>query len=284
MAQNLQVLKRRIKTAKNIAQIAKAMEMIAASKIKRAQAAVISNKPYANAILTQTQKLLSSIDQKKITHPYLRKNTADKKLLIILAPDKGLSGSLVTTMARKLYEMDLSNTYIITLSKKLERVVIRTKAELIASFPFGTGLPSYSRVYPLIKLIEEYYVGEKVKTVELFYPEFESIFAQKPHVSQILPITYTKDETLITTESPYIFEPSIVEILEALLPYYLEVALYSALIESHTSEQAARMVAMQNAKNNALDIADSLKLAYNKSRQEKITSELLDLANGQLTS
>lgn len=284
MAQNLQVLKRRIKTAKNIAQIAKAMEMIAASKIKRAQAAVTSNKPYAQAIISQTQKLLTSIDHKKFTHPYLKKSSSEKRLLIILAPDKGLSGSLVTNMGRKLFEMDLTNTYIVTMSKKVERMAARTKGELVASFPFGTGLPAYSRVYPLIKLIEEYYVGEKVGTVELFYPEFESIFAQKPHTTQILPIAYDHNENASTQDSTYIFEPSLVEILEALLPYYLEVALYSALIESHTSEQAARMVAMQNAKNNALDIADSLKLAYNKSRQEKITSELLDLANGQLTS
>jgi len=284
MAQNLQILKRRIKTAKNIAQIAKAMEMIAASKIKRAQGAVTSNKPYASAITTQTQKLLSNIDRKKFSHPYLKSTDSEKKLLIILAPDKGLSGSLITNMGRKLFDMDLKNSYIVTMSKKMERLAIKTEGELIASFPFGTGLPSYGAVYPLIKLVEEYYVSGKVGFVELFYPEFDSIFSQKPHLTQLLPIAYPENEEKENTESPYLFEPSLTEILEALLPHYIEVALYSALIESHTSEQAARMVAMQNAKNNALDIADSLKLAYNKSRQEKITNELLDLTNGQVAA
>lgn len=284
MAQNLQLLKQRIKTSKNISQIAKAMEMIAASKIKKAQTAVVNNKPYAQKIIEQTKRLVAAIDQQEFTHPYIQRNSSDKTLLIVLSPDKGLCGGLVTNILKKVYEHDSQDHMLIAFGKKIERASNKMSGGLVASFPFGGSIPAFSRVYPLIKLIDEYYVQGKVGKVVLIYAEFNSLFSQVPVYKQLLPlhieINIKSESSAREVNQTYIFEPNREELLSSLLPYYLEISLYSALLESYTSEQAARMVAMQNAKNNASDIADALTLSYNKSRQEKITNELLDLNNG----
>lgn len=284
MAQNLQSLKRRIKTSKNIAQIAKAMEMIAASKIKRAQTMVANNKPYAQAIIEHTITALAKSKDKKYSHLYINTNNAQDTLIIALSPDKGLCGALITNMARKLLEIEQKNIHIIAIGKKIERIAAKLNMNLIASFNIGTSLPSYSQIFPLIKLIEENYIKGHVGKVEIFYPEFTSVFTQTPKFVQLLPIQNIEQQNPSINEKEYLFEPSAKDLLDTLLPYYIEVSLYNFLIEAHTSEQAARMLAMQNAKNNAGDIADFLTLTYNKSRQERITNELLDLTNGQVTA
>lgn len=280
MPENLQLLKARIKTSKNITQIAKAMEMIAASKIKRAQMAVVKNKPYANRIMSQTHNILRNIDLEEFTDPYITGNNSGKKLLILISPDKGLCGSLVTNMLKKFLETDYKNSYILTIGKKLEKVAAKYNLELVAAFPMGSKFPSYSVIYPIIGIINDYYLKGKVSSVEILYPEFDSIFSQNTKIYQLLPLNIHLDEKE-TQKLSYKFEPDVQSILSSLLPYYVEIILYNSIIEAFTSEQAARMIAMQNAKNNALDIVDFLTLSYNKSRQEKITNELLDLSNGQ---
>lgn len=280
MAQNLQVLKRRIKTAQNIAQVARAMEMIAASKIKKAQSAVVNNKPYAEKIIAQTKNIVENIDKDSFSHPYLEKEKSQKTLMVILSPDKGLCGSLVTNITRKFLAIHNKENIYITVGKKMERFVSRMSNNLIASFPMGTTLPSFGAIFPIIELINQLYEKAEIGRVEILYPEFKSLFLQAPKVDRLLPIAI-EEEQQQEHQLVYIVEPDIKTILSSLLPYYLEVVLYSRFIEAFTSEQAARMLAMQNAKNNALDISDYLTLLYNKSRQEKITNELLDLSNSQ---
>lgn len=278
MAENLQLLKRRIKTAKNIAQIAKAMEMISASKIKKAQDAVTNNKPYSERIRELTERIALNVDFKKFSHPYLRLNSSDKKLLIVLSPDKGLCGSLNTNIYKRLLEVDTKNTSVITIGRRASLFLSKIGIEPLESLDAGSTLPSYSRVYYLVDLIHREYMQEKVSYVEILYPEFLSVFSQETTVKQLLPLSIPETDE---GKLPYIFEPVAKELLSELLPYYLETSIYSVLLEAYTSEQAARMIAMQNAKNNAFDIADSLTLSYNKSRQEKITNEILDLNNAQ---
>lgn len=285
MAENLQLLKQRIKTAKNISQIAKAMEMISASKIKRAQTAVTNNKPYAEKIISRTKSLVSSLHDTAFNHPYLQKNDSNKKLTIVLSPDKGLCGGLVTNLLKRTVQEINSDTYLIAHGKKIERSATRFPSELIASFHMGTSLPRFSMIYPLKNLIEQYYTTGKVNKVEIIYTEFKSVLSQHPNVLTLLPLTFnTNAQQSEEISEDYIFEPNRAELLSSLLPYYLEISLYSTLLEAYTSEQAARMMAMQNAKNNANDIADALTLSYNKSRQERITNELLDLNNGQVVN
>lgn len=286
MAQNLQLLKRRIKTAKNISQIAKAMEMIAASKIKRAQTAVENNKPYSNKITQLTTKLIKTLEaapgKKKFTHPFISNNsTTGRTLLIALSPDKGLCGSLNTNLYKKIMEVNNSNIDVVTIGNKISRFAARLDVNLIASFPMGTSLPNYSKVRDLIRFINEYYISGNVSQVDIMYTEFRSFFSQTPVIQTLLPLNQLKleEEETSTDSLPYLFEPKAEKILEALLPNYIEVKLYSALIEAYTSQQAAQMMAMQNAKNNARDLAEAFTLAYNKSRQERITNEILDITN-----
>lgn len=282
MAANLQILRRRIRTSKNISQIAKAMEMIAASKIKRAQTAVSAYRPYAKKIIDTTTNLINHIDSDKFQHPYIEQKSSGKSLLIAISPDKGLCGALVTNLYKKLLEVSDENTGIVTIGKKVERVTNFTPSKLLATFPMGTRLAPFSIIYPIVELINENYSNGEYSKVSIVYTEFKSIFSQEPTHINVLPIVKNPQDQL--SQLVYIFEPSSQDILTSLLPYYLEVTLYNAIIGAFTSEQAARMIAMQNAKNNANDIADALTLVYNKSRQERITNELLDLTNGQITA
>ncbi len=276
MAQNLQLLKRRIKTARNISQIAKAMEMISASKIKRAQKTVEANKPYSERVVALTSSILNHVDLKKFKHAFIDKNGSDKTLIFVISPDKGLAGSLTTNLFKHLLSIDSKDNKYVALGKKADLYTQRLSGEYLAGFNLGTTIPDYSLVFRLIEIINEEYLTGKVGSVKILYSRFNSIFSQEPVLVPILPI-----EPQVTEEKelPYLFEPDATTMLQELLPYFIEVVLYSAVIEAHTSEQAARMVAMQNAKNNALDIADYLTLSYNKSRQERITNELLSLNN-----
>lgn len=277
MAQNLQLLKRRIKTSKNIAQIAKALEMIAASKIKRAQTASQNNKPYADRITEVTGKIASAVNRKTFTHPYLTEKEGET-LMIAISPDRGLCGSLNTNLYKKLIEQDNSKIKLVTVGKKAGLFASKLSFDLLASYPMGTKLPDYSLVYELKTLIDEQIDKNGVTKVEILYADFVSYFSQIPTVKTLLPLTIEAVDGIDENESS-IFEPGKEEMLSELLPYYLEVQIYNSLIQAFTSEQAAQMVAMQNAKNNAFDIAEYLNLVYNKSRQERITNEILDLAN-----
>lgn len=281
MAQNLQLLKRRIRTSKNIAQIAKAMEMISASKIKRGQSASLNNRPYADRITEMTANIIASMGNKKFSHPYIDKHDSDKTLLIAISPDRGLCGSLNTYILKKLFEVENKNTRIVTIGKKASQMVAKMDFEFLASYPIGSTLPSYSLVYQLKNIIDEELAANRIGNVRLLYADFVSVFTQTPIVKQLLPLDL-EDEGMNSDNESSIFEPNAVTLLNDLLPYYLEIQLYNSLLQTYTSEQAARMVAMQNAKNNAFDIAEYLNLVYNKSRQERITNEILDLANSKM--
>lgn len=280
MAENLQLLKRRIKTAKNVSQIAKAMEMMSASKIKRAQSTVENNKPYATRLEQLTGRLVKNTDRKKFKHPYIDGNDSLNKLLIVISPDRGLCGSLNTNLFKTFSTLEDEKTTLITIGRKAEKFAAGMSFNFLASFTMGTSIPTFDKVYDLMKLINELYMSGKAGTVELLYSEFISFFQQTPKITKILPINTNALES--DDDLFHLFEPKAQDLLEGLLPQYLEASLYSALLEAYTSEQVARMIAMQNAKNNATDIATYLTLVYNKNRQERITNEILDLSNNQV--
>ena len=281
MAQNLQLLKRRISTSKNIAQIAKAMEMISAAKIKKAQAAATGNRPYADKISQMTASVISSLPEEKKNHPLLKKGVSESRLIIALSPDRGLCGSLNTNISKKLAEQEEKNTKLITLGRKIELFAAKLDFELIASFSMGTSLPDYNLVFQMKRFITQMIEKSEISEVYLLYPEFKSLFRQEAVIQKLLPFEFAAEGSQPSELDNILFEPEAETIIKELLPYYLEVQIYNALLQCFTSEQAARMMAMQNAKNNARDIAEYLTLVYNKSRQERITNEILDLANSQ---
>jgi F-type H+-transporting ATPase subunit gamma len=285
---NILSIKRRINAAKNVSKTTKAMQMIAASKLKRAQDAVMSTRPYVKKITDITLDIRKSSGE-KFKHPYLSGDKKENKtLLIILSPDKGLCGSHITNLIHEYIEYTKlnQNTMFIIIGKKLEKKITSVNQEIIASFAFGTTLPRFDAVYPLIKIIDDYYKTGKANTVKVLTMEYSSIFKQTPKIITLLPIAKEDNNGTIEqlnnsiTEPYYIYEPNKTELLNTLLKHYLEMSVYQQLIESFLSEQAARMMAMQNATDNANDIISDLQLEYNKTRQAKITSELLDITGG----
>lgn len=279
MSENPQVIKKRIRTAVNISQIAKAMEMISASKIRKAEKAVVNNRPYADKITYIVSRFLSNKDAREIRSPLMSKNETTKKLVIAVSPDKGLCGGLPYKLFEKLLEYGNRDNYIITVGKKAETFSAGHDFSLLASFKMGSKFPPYSFIYPILNLAKQHYIEKKVGEVVVVYSEFKNVLQQRAVVQKLLPIEPEKD--LVSRELPYIFETGISNIIDELLPYYLEVKFYNSLIQAFTSEQAARMVAMRNAKENALEIMDFLTLHFNKLRQERITNEILDLSNSQ---
>jgi F-type H+-transporting ATPase subunit gamma len=292
MIQNLHHLRRKIKTAKSIAQVTRAIGMIAASKIKKAQEAVLRYRPYAEGVAAQTRLVIKGIDRETFNHPYLEPRGPGGKLIVVISPDKGLCGSLVTNLFRRFLQLDYRNAAIVAVGEKMEGFCARMNCNLVASFPLKSKLPHYSIVYPILEIIDGHYLSGRVKKVELLYTRYTSLLSHTPTVQSLLPMepaeygeaglkggrfsgggTEAGERTILTVE------PGEAEVLSDLLQSCIVVSLYNAIIEAYTSEQAARTIAMQTAKQNALDIADYLTLTYNKASQERTTRELLDLAN-----
>jgi F-type H+-transporting ATPase subunit gamma len=275
----LLILKRKIKTAGNISKTTKAFQMIAASRLKKAQNTAESSKPYVEKLDFLSKALEQRVDKKNL-HQYMTpQEDINAKLLIVISPDKGLCGGLVTNLIREvLHFSNNGKTYYITIGKKAERAVASLNKEIVASFPFGTSLPQFETVFPIAKLVDEYFLGKKVSEVKILSTKFNSVFSQAPAFNTLLPVKLEEQATM--GNSVTLFEPSVDALLPSLLQHYLEMVIYQNLLESYASEQASRMIAMKNATDNALDIISDLRLEYNKTRQEKITNELLDIGGG----
>lgn len=275
------LLKRRIKTAQNVSKTTRAMQMIAASKLKRAQEATLASRPYVEKLTLLGQSLIAKVDKEQL-HPYMDapKDVINKTLLIIFSPDKGLCGGLVSNLIREYLKLEGKNLYLITIGKKIEKSAASAQNETVASFNFGNTLPLFDIVYPISKIIDDYFLNKKVDRVQILYSHFSGIFTQKPTLATILPISLPEEQTNSPVFS--IFEPSVPEIIPNLLRHYLEMVIYQYLLESFVSEQASRMIAMQDATNNAKDIINMFTLEYNKARQEKITNEILDISSASI--
>lgn len=278
---NTTQLQRRIKTAQNVSKTTRAMQMIAASKLKKAQDAALSSRSYVEKLLTVTRNLTTMLDKTSLP-TYMQESTkTGKTLVIVIAPDKGLCGGLITNLAKEVLKRDTKNDIFVTVGKKIESTVVYVGRDLIASFPFGNTLPSFDVVYPITKVIDEHFLGGKVDNVEIISSHFVNMFTQKPHKTKLLPIMpHEETEESKKANKFQLFEPDKESLLPDLLQRYIEMVVYQEVLESYLSEQAARMLSMQNATNNAKDIIEELKLEYNKSRQAKITSELLDITGG----
>ena len=281
MPQNLRTLKSRIKTAKNIAQLAKTLEMVSVAKIRRARTLAETVRPYAERITSLGDTAIRSVAPGEFVHTYLGPAKPDgKRVLLVIGPDKGLCGPLVSNLVRRLFDEDSPDTQIISVGKRMEAAAARIAgSRLVASFPVGSRLPEYSLVYDLVLAINELIFSGKADRLDVLYTRFISYFTQTPTVDHVLPLVPEPAPTEPESQRPHTIEPDLAGLLTALLPHYLEVRLFDAVIQAYSSEHGARMVAMQNAKKNALDIAESFTLLYNKTRQERITNEILDLAN-----
>lgn len=279
---NVRLIKRRIKSAKNIAQITKAMELVAASKMKKAQAAAISGKLYAQKIYEMVSRLSAKADASH--HPYLKKpvKLTGERLVIFISTNKGLCGGLNTNLFRFLNRSYGSSEHIsfLTLGKKGARFIAQLKRPLVADFsttvPFVTAVPS------VVEFITNEFLQGKYDSIEVVFNEFISVARQEPKRRKLLPLTL--DQIPSDTEAPVdmLIEPSAKEVFNALLPHYIENQVRDAVLEAEASEHSARMVAMRNATDNAVSLTDALTLVYNKARQEKITYEINDIVTARL--
>lgn len=274
-------LRRRIKTGQNISKTTRAMQMIAASRMKRAQEVTLASRPYVSKLVELTKAIApQSIETNQQLHPYMKITQETKKTIyIVISPDKGLCGGLVTNLVREYLKYKNDNAYFITVGKKIEGSVAGTSKQLLASFPFGINIPPFETVLPIIDIIDDYFLHNKVDNVKIITTQFHSVFSQSPTVIDLLPVVFEKADENNTFINTRLFEPNPEQLLPPLLRKYIEMVVYQQLLESYVSEQAARMMAMQNATNNAKDLVNQLRLLYNKVRQEKITKEILDISS-----
>jgi len=281
---NIKLIKRRIKSAQNISQITRAMEMVAASKMKKAQLTALNSKPYAREIAQAIKELSQKIDRQK--YPLLRLgNPQGSKLIILISSNKGLCGGLNANLFRYLYHW-LANeekSEFISIGKKGEYFLVKWHKRLIADFseePFIKSVPA------LAKIIVAGFIGGTYREVWLVYNNFINALKHEPLRKKILPIAYL-EEVQVEAEKEtgfreFLLEPSAPEVLESLLPHYLENQIRAAIFESEASEHSARMIAMKNATDAAFDLITDLTLEYNKIRQEKITYEIADIVTARL--
>ena len=256
------------------------MEMIAASKIKKAQTAVEKNRQYAERVKYVVQKILSESDDLITNSSYVGKNKGNgKKLVYVISPDKGLCGGLLVNIFKQVVTNVSKQDYVVTIGKKAQLFCIKNGFNVVASFDMGSLFPKFNDIFPMLKIMSDLYEKKEISAVDVIYTHFKNRLVQESITKILVPVQ--KDKNFVS-KGDHIFEPSPKEVLDDLIPYYMEVVFYDMMMNSYASEQSARMSAMSNAKENAHEISSSLTTMYNKSRQEKITNEILDLANGQI--
>jgi F-type H+-transporting ATPase subunit gamma len=282
---SLRDIRRRIRSVKNTAQITKAMEMVAASRMRRAQQRVLASRPYAETLDELIEVLGANLAGRgEAVHPILqRRDPVRRAAIIILTSDRGLAGALNTNVIRRAAEAMLEvapETDVITVGRKGLAFVVRRGIRPLASATDLGDKPGYADIIPVTRVAAEAFINGDVDAVYLVYPKFISTLTQRPQVDQLLPLApLGSQERAPARRSDYVFEPSPEAILEQLLPRYLEVLVYQALLETVASEQSARMVAMRNATNNAKDLVQALTLSANRVRQSSITGEVLEIAS-----
>jgi len=279
---NIRLIGRRIKGVRSTAKITRAMEMIAASKMRRAQESGVAGRPYAEKITQVISALAAlSVDGKEL-HPCLQYRKPVNRITIVhITPDRGLAGGLVSNINRKTAAFILEKKLpvnVVAAGRKGLDFLRRTKQNITAEFTGLGDRPSLIDTLPISHIIIDDYSNAATDEVYLAYTQFVNTMVQKPVMERILPV---EPAPIPATENvEYIYEPDSIKVLGGLLPRFVEMKVYHHILESIASEQSARMVAMRNATENANELIEDLTLVYNKARQEMITTELLDITGG----
>lgn len=285
---NTQDIRRRIRSIRNTAQITKAMQMVAASKMRKAQQHALAGRPYAALMNNVLVSLQRRTDPR--LHSLLAIRPVQKELILIVSTDKGLCGALNTNLFREAANFDQAKTAFVVTGKKARQFIARTKRELLADFELKDA-PSFIETKPLSKFCMEKFLRREVDKVSVLYTHFVNTISQHSVVQTLLPISSFDLPKGEATESAkedvdpmigYIFEPKAEELLDVVLPYYIEYQVFQMILDARASEHSARMVAMKNATDNANQFIKDLTLEYNKMRQAGITTELLEIATAQM--
>ena len=283
-------IRRRIKSVKNTAQITKAMQMVASSKMRKAQLAALAGRPYASLM----NKMLAHVvgNAGDFSHPLMEKREVQKRAVIVVSSDKGLCGALNSNLTREAAKFDRSATVFICAGRKGAQFIARTKRQLAAEFTYKDA-PMFAEARAISKFAQEMFIKGDVDAVDILFTNFVSTLVQKPEVLPLLPIGevhsvqagahgHEASAPLEKSELEYIFEPNAEGVLGTLLPHYMNFQVYQILLEAKASEHSSRMVAMKNATDNAKQLIKDLTLEYNKLRQANITKELLEITTAQM--
>ena len=284
----LKEVRSRIGTVRNIAQITRAMEMVAASRMKRAQDAIIATRPYANLMRATIERVSAAIGPAEEVHALLARRPVHRIGLIVITTDRGLAGALnanaIRMVLRYIRERESAGgveVEAITIGRKGRDLLRRLGVPIAAHFGQMGDRPSFGDIGGLARLVIDDYLGGKYDEVAVAFSEFVTTLSQRPVVWPIMPIERPPEsDEAEQSAQEYIFEPSPEAVLAELLPHSVAVRIYRTLLENIASEQSARMVAMRNATQNANDLIGDLTLIYNKTRQANITREMIEIASG----
>jgi F-type H+-transporting ATPase subunit gamma len=286
-------IRRRMRSIKNMAQITRAMQMVASSKMRRAQERVQESRPYSE----QLRELVSHLGRAAGEDvggeaELLRQRPVRNVGYLLITPDRGLCGALPSNINRKAASsaLELQNrlaeegqrpgTQYIAVGRKGRDFIVRAQQQLIAEFTNYGDRPSINDASAIAQVAVDAFLKEEVDVVYLVYPKFINTVTQTPVVTQLLPVQPPDDHGESAESVEYLYEPNPQEIFSALLPRYVDVQVYQALLETIASFYSAQMVAMKNATDSANDLLQDLTLTYNKARQASITTQILEVVSG----
>ena len=288
---SLKEIRGRIASIRNISQITRAMELVAASRMKRAQEAILAARPYDDELRSALSRVTAAVGEE--VDPLLARRPVRKLGLIVMTTDRGLAGALDTNTVRAALRHIAEQAggrngdgpvevTAITVGRKGRDQLRRAGVPIAAHFPRLGDRPGFADVTPIARLVSEDFLEGAYDEIAVVYPGFVSTLTQRATVTTLLPVPrpadLDPDEAERTDE--YLFEPSPQAVLSRLLPHYVAVDLFRAVLESNASEQSARMIAMRSATDNANELMGDLTLVYNKTRQATITREMIEIASG----
>ncbi len=280
---NLKDIRNRIASVRSTQQITKAMKMVSAAKFRRAEDAILQNRPYSDKMLEVLSSLALRTEEE--AHPLLERRDARNICLIVFTSDRGLCGSFNANVLRsterflKTKSGDYEGISLYLVGKKALEFFRRRDADILGHKTELFGKVSYPVAQEIAREVIERYTNRELDLVYMVYNEFRSALSQQVVFDRLLPVEPMPVEP-DTSTTEYIYEPSEEYMLNWVLPRYVEVRMFRALLESTASEHGARMTAMDAATNNASEMIDRLTLKYNRARQEAITTELMDIVNG----
>jgi F-type H+-transporting ATPase subunit gamma len=286
---SLKEIRGRIGSVRNIAQITRAMEMMSASRMKRAQDAILAARPYADELRDALSRVTAAVGEE--VDPLLARRELRRVGLIVMTTDRGLAGALDSTTVRAAlrYIAEHSSSAeggtefeAITIGRKGRDQIRRAGVPIAAHFARLGDRPTFSDVTPVARLVTEDFLAGTYDEISVVYPGFISTLNQQPTVTRLLPVPRPADLSAEEAErtDEYLIEPTPEAVLGRLLPHYVAIDLYRAVLEANASEQSARMIAMRNATDNANELIGDLTLVYNKTRQATITREMIEIASG----
>lgn len=283
----LRDIRNRITAVKNTAKITSAMRMVAAAKLRRAQEAILSTRPYTDKFSEVLSNLAGSASE-DYYHPLLRKPDTFKHIVVIvISSDRGLCGSFNTNVLRLASqyidqtipaEFPQAKVSVVSVGRRSTQFFAKRTQPVLAAFPDIFAQLQFSTAAEIAGIVANGFINEEFDRVMIFNNEFKSIIKQETTLRQLLPVESVKQESSVIND--YIFEPSRGDIMDAILPKFVNTLVWKGLLESNAAEQAARMMAMESATTNARDLIRSLQLSYNKARQASITTEMLEIVGG----